>query len=126
MSDTALAHLAWNCPKCGMEIPYLTSDKYRPNCLQCGVAAVRPDTPPSMRERLARAAADSYFVAGWDGEGQADRALWFHTIDAILTELQEPSIGLVRACIGPMKSDDEEQAGRTWQAGIQHIKDGGQ
>ena len=42
---------------------------------------------------------------------------------AVLEALYEPDYQMIRTAIGPMKADDEEQAGRVWQAMLSHILD---
>lgn len=70
------------------------------------------DTPPSIRERLEDAARSQ-----WKGQP----TMFADMVDAILTELQEPSPDMVRATW----THGDIDAGDAWSIMIQHIKDGG-
>lgn len=82
---------------------------------------------PSVRERLARAAC---FADGCC-HSPADCDMWqfkIDAVDAILSELAEPSEGMLAVCKQaspdwPGMSADEIEA--MWKTHIQHIRDGG-
>lgn len=102
-----------------------TDDERQFDAQVTGPFLSKADTPPSIRERL-EAAAKPYLRT------ESDTNIWA-AIDAILTELQEPSDGMVRACMREAESQgvatDPDSPplyfGEVIRAAMQHIKDGG-
>ena len=98
-----------------------------------------PDTPPSMRERLARVTcfADECCFSRDEPCKSPDECdtheVYLQVVDAILTELQEPSEGMIEAACPDTLYDNVGRQGEDvckftagWRWAIQHIKDGGQ
>lgn len=101
-----------------------------------------PITEPtqSIRERLAQALWDydenanaasdvydgRYRPEPWGSQPEHYQAESYAKVDAILSELMEPSEGMVDAGapMHPTKADDD-RAIEVWRAMIQHIRDGG-
>ncbi|MGI9485456.1 MAG: hypothetical protein ACR2RF_06150 [Geminicoccaceae bacterium] len=110
----------------------MTNDKHRPLCVDCGVLTVRPDTPTSMRERLARAAAKGEVLQAWEDVDPHVKGYWLDMVDAILAELAEPgrpTIDAAASAISVMHDRDRAHPFRVARsvigATIRHIRDGG-
>ena len=90
------------------------------------------DTPPSIRQRLARALMqhDVETLADWtmqpvdfDLEWRARKSSYLAQVDAILSELQEPSEGMLDALRREISNPGIRRD--VWRKAIQHIRDGG-
>lgn len=93
-----------------------------------------PITEPtqSIRERLARAAYPEWFgesgklLSNYPGQDKSYQKRIFQKVDAILSELMEPSVELRMfmedALWGDAAADDVH---KSWCEIIQHIRDGG-
>lgn len=95
------------------------------------------DIPTSMRERLARAAADATYdknveTGFWPDDVEIDKQdyqdqIWsdyLNEIDAILAELAEPTEGMKMAVLEALKRRELDPGG-IWSVMIQYIREEG-